>query len=320
MVQHPADDERAALLALLEQRPAVAGDRPGSTSWATIASEVSLRGSAAELWTELHPLTLDGRDAEEPLQRARAQLDAWRDADFRLVTVLDDDYPLMLRAIHQMPPILFVKGVLHADDVGVSVVGSRDASDRGRIIATNIATGLVERGIAVISGLAAGIDTAAHRATLAAGGLPLGVIGTGITGVYPATSASRDLHHRVAAAGALISQFWPDTGPQQRNFPIRNVTMSGLGYASIVVEAGEHSGTRIQARVAVEHGRPVILTDQVAESTAWGRALRQRPGVHVAGSTAEVMSIVEDVLTTARNQDIAVLSAPPHSDYPDAGE
>ena len=77
---------------------------------------------------------------------------------------------------------------------------------------------------------------------------------------------------------------------------MRNVTMSGLGRASVIVEAGEHSGTRIQARVAVEHGRPVILTDFVANETKWGQALKDRPGVYVAGGTAEVLDIVERVL------------------------
>ena len=95
------------------------------------------------------------------------------------------------------------------------------------------------------------------------GGRPIGVLGTGINRVYPASH--RELHDRVAAAGALVSQFLPDAPPTKQSFPMRNVTMSGLGRASIIVEASEHSGTRIQARVAVEHGRPVILTDFVVK-------------------------------------------------------
>ncbi|KAA1250750.1 DNA-processing protein DprA [Mycobacterium simiae] len=300
-----ADEERAALLALLEERPALAGERAGKTSWSTIASEVTLRGSALALWHDLHPPTLDGM-AEPGLQRAGQQLAQWTDpaSGFDLVTVLDAQYPTWLRGIHQMPPLLFVAGELRAEERGVSVVGSRDATGRGRALAAQIAEGLTERGIAVISGLAAGIDGAAHEATLRAGGRPIGVLGTGITRVYPASH--RELHEQVAAAGALVSQFLPDAPPTKQSFPMRNVTMSGLGRASVIVEAGEHSGTRIQARAGVEHGRPVILTDLVVKATTWGKAMRERPGVYVAGSTAEVMDIVEGILDDHDSDDLDV--------------
>ena len=113
---------------------------------------------------------------------------------------------------------------------------------------------------------------------------------------------------RVAQAGALVSQFLPDAPPGKHTFPMRNVTMSGLGQLSVIVEAGEQSGTRIQARVAVDHGRAVILTDRVAEATRWGQALRERPGVHVAGSTAEVMDIVEAVIAANLSDATPVLA------------
>ena len=105
-----------------------------------------------------------------------------------------------------------------------------------------------------------------------------------------------------------MSQFYPDAPPTKQSFPMRNVTMSGLGRASIIVEAGEHSGTRIQARVAVEHGRPVILTDLVVKATTWAKALVNRPGVYVAGSTADVIGAVETVLEASRCDDFAVLT------------
>jgi DNA processing protein len=146
----------------------------------------------------------------------------------------------------------------------------------------------------VISGLAEGIDGAAHEATLRVGGRPIGVLGTGINRVYPASH--RELHRRVAAAGALVSQFLPDAPPSKQSFPMRNITMSGLGRASVIIEAGEHSGTRVQARAGVEHGRAVILTDVVVNATNWSQAIADRPGVYVAGSPAEVMDIVEQVL------------------------
>jgi DNA processing protein len=297
--------ERAAFLALLDERPPLPGEHRRA-SWSEIALEVSLRGSASALWDETHALTLDGMaDPDGVLAGARHRLQTWTDADFDVSTVLDAEYPLALRGIHEMPPILFTKGTLRSDDVGVSIVGSRQASAKGLSMASNIAIGLVERGLSVISGLADGIDTAAHEATLQAGGRPVGVIGTGINGVYPSTAGSRTLHGRVAGAGVLISQFLPDAPPSRTSFPMRNVTMSGLGKASIIVEAGERSGTRVLARAAVEHGRAVILTDVVVNATQWGKQLADRPGVYVAGSTSEVMNIVESIVAEDVRLDIA---------------
>jgi DNA protecting protein DprA len=315
-----ATQERAALLALMQERPRLRGERAGKTAWPTIASEVSLLGSAIKLWEQLHPPAelrdedymlafADVRAADDSdllLKEAMETVHCWEGSpDFDVVSVLDDAYPVALREIHQMPPMLFTKGELRADEVGVSVVGTREPSDLGRSIATNVAKGLVERGISVISGLAAGIDAAAHGATLAAGGRTVGVIGTGINKVYPA--AHRGLHERVAAAGVLVSQFFPDAPPTKQSFPMRNVTMSGMGRASIIVEAGERSGTRIQARVAVEHGRPVILTDLVVRTTKWGKELQRRPGVYVAGSTTEVMDIVAQLVNERPRESLALL-------------
>jgi DNA processing protein len=305
MGETDAFTERAALLALLDERPPLPGEHRRA-SWPDIALEVSLRGSASSLWVEAHALTLDGlADPDAVLAAAGQRLQAWADADFDVLTVLDADYPLALRGIHEMPPILFTKGTPRSDDVGVSIVGSRKASPQGLSMAANIAKGLVERGLSVISGLAEGIDTAAHEATLEACGRPVGVVGTGINRVYPSTASSHALHERVAGAGVLISQFLPDAPPSRTSFPMRNVTMSGLGKASIIVEAGERSGTRIQARAAVEHGRAVILTEVVVNATQWGKQLAGRPGVYVAGSTSEVMSIVESIVAEDVRLDIA---------------
>ncbi len=312
-----ADHERAALLALLTERPAMLGERAGKTSWSTIASEVALRGSALAVWHDTRPdlpPTLDFGDPPAAIPDVPRLDIAWTQvgnqtasADFRMVTVLDEDYPHRLRAIHQMPPVLFVRGELRADERGVSIVGSRRATARGLAIAAHVAESLVRGGFSVIAGLAEGIDGAAHEATLAAGGRPIGVIGTGITQVYPAQH--RVLHERVAAAGALVSQFLPDAPPTKQSFPMRNATMSGLGLASVIIEAGEHSGTRVQARVALEHGRPVIFTDTVVHATTWARDMLDRPGVYVASSTTEVMSIVERLAHTADADDAEVLPA-----------
>jgi DNA processing protein len=234
-------------------------------------------------------------ESDAALVRARDRLAGWRAADFDLPTVLDQRYPLQLRQIEPIPPVLFVQGEFLADEVAVSVVGSRDASARGQQMVGAITRGLVERGIAVISGLATGVDAAAHHATLAAGGRPIGVLGTGITRVYPETN--RALHERVAAAGVLVSQFLPEHPPDKHTLALRNATMAGLSQASVIVEAGERSGSRVHARYALACRRPLILTDAVVASTRWGRELANRPGVYVAGSTAEVLGVVDQLVS-----------------------
>jgi DNA processing protein len=138
-------------------------------------------------------------------------------------------------------------------------------------MAADIARALVARKMTVVSGLARGIDTAAHRAALDAGGRTVAVIGTGIGRAYPAENHA--LQDEIASRGLVLSQFWPDASPDKRSFPMRNATMSGYGLATVVVEAGEKSGARIQARVAVEHGRQVILTDRVVARNTWAREL-----------------------------------------------
>jgi DNA processing protein len=280
-------DEQAALVALLRLRPQ-------AMRWPELTQHVLEHGSAI---AALRNLTGDqlfltsGQEAE--LEAAAADLDAWHSEGLIFSTVLDEQYPARLRDIHQVPPFIFARGELRTDDLAVSVVGSRDASEQGIKMATSVAEALVGEGISVISGLAAGIDTAAHRAAIGAGGRPVGIIGTGIRLQYPA--ANRGLHAQVAERGLLLSQFWPDAPPQKHTFPMRNATMSGYGVATVVIQAGEHSGARIQARMAVEHGRPVILTDLVLNATAWAKELRGRPGVHIAGSTQDVVDVIRSL-------------------------
>jgi len=295
------DAERVALVALLRSRP-------HGLTWPQITAEVDRRASASALWDELHPPTLLDGDAEAPeLAEARADIEAWRTADLGFLTFLDDAYPAQLREIHDLPPVLFHRGTLMSNETGMSVVGSRAATPRGLDVARTIASGLVDRGISVIAGLAAGIDAAAHVAALEAGGRTVAVLGTGLRRYYPAEN--RGLQNRIAAEGLMLSQFWPDAPPTKHTFPMRNTVMSGYGRATIVVEAGEHSGARIQARRAVAHGRPVILTDLVVKANKWPGELLDRPGVYVAGSTAEAMSIVESISSGAAEVDALLAAA-----------
>jgi DNA processing protein len=262
-------------------------------------------GDVEALLDELDPVELFASPEQMSVRAEALELaEAWQAEDFDFVTILDGRYPSALREIHQAPPFLFAAGELQVDDPAVSVVGSREASDRGVSMARSIARALVQRDISVIAGLALGIDTAAHTAALEAGGRTVALIATGIRKQYPAQN--RALHRRIATSGLLLSQFWPDASPQKHNFLMRNATMSGYGLATIVVEAGEHSGARAQARMAVEHGRPVILTDLVVESTSWGRSLVGRPGVTVASSLDEVTATVDKIRTQAAKIDTAL--------------
>ncbi|WP_121433048.1 DNA-processing protein DprA [Actinomadura pelletieri] len=281
-------EERAALVALLQVRPQ-------GLPWGEITARVVEVGSALDVWDRLVPPTLVEAPGESsPLEAAAHDISVWTDQGHTVLTVLDDRYPERLREVHQAPPVLFARGSLLPDDTAVSVVGSRAASEHGMEFAASVAKDLVHRKVTVLAGLAAGIDTAAHRAALDAGGRTVAVIGTGINKVYPA--ANKELHREISARGLLLSQFWPDAPPQKHTFLMRNATMSGYGMATVVVEAGEHSGARTQARMAVEHGRPVILTNMVVRANAWARALVGRPGVHTAGTVDDVSKIVDDLV------------------------
>ncbi len=223
--------------------------------------------------------------------RAAAEIDAWRAAGLQLVTVLDDDYPGNLRGVHDRPPLIFVRGTLLASTArAVSVIGSRRASDAGLTTAARIAEHLTANDYTVVSGLALGIDAAAHTTALRAGGRTLAVIGTGLARCYPPEHEA--LQREIAERGAVISQFWPDTPPSGQTFPLRNVTMSGLSRATVVVEASQTSGARIQARRALAHGRTVFLSAAVLRQP-WARELSGRPGVRVVDSPAQITDELE---------------------------
>ncbi|MEV6969387.1 DNA-processing protein DprA [Hamadaea sp. NPDC051192] len=279
--------EQATLVALLRTRP-------DKMTWPEITAEVVADGTSTQLWERTRPASLLPTPGEaDPIEQAAADIAAWQQSELNFVTVLDADYPARLRGVHEAPPVLFARGELRPAEFGVSVVGSRKASEQGLRVAAAIAEELVRLDMTVVSGLAQGIDTAAHRAALARDGRTVAVIGTGIREYYPATN--RRLQDEIAERGLLLSQFWPDAPPQKHTFLMRNATMSGYGIATIVVEAGETSGARAQARMAVGHGRPVILTDAVVMATQWARDLVERPGIHVACGLEDVVRIVGEL-------------------------
>lgn len=289
----------AALVALL---------RLPKASWPQTAASAIERGDAYELLLEqldeegaLFPLDAP---VEVLLAAAAADIQEWEAEGISVHGCLDAAYPAQLRDVHQVPPLLFTRGRLEADRRAVAVVGTRKASPDGIRIAQAIARSLAEADVTVVSGLAKGIDTAAHTAALEAGGRTVAVIGTGIRKSYPAEN--RDLQEQIAAQGLLISQFWPDSPPTKTGFPMRNAVMSGYAAATVVVEAEHRSGARMQARLALEHGRPVVLPQELLVHD-WARDYAQRPGVYVVTGIQELLSTVE-LLTTRMSPNLESLS------------
>jgi DNA processing protein len=168
----------------------------------------------------------------------------------------DPDYPAMLAVLKPAPP-LWISGAVQADDaLAVAIVGARRASPYGMEVAERLASDLAARGVTIVSGFARGIDTAAHRGALQAGGRTIAVLGCGLDRVYPPENVR--LARDVAAHGALLTQFSPGTPPLPYNFPTRNRTLAALALAVVVVEAEERSGSLITAGFAGDLGREVF--------------------------------------------------------------
>lgn len=228
--------------------------------------------------------------ADEVAARARVddELAAAERVGARLTTVLDEDYPANLRLVPDLPPFLFYRGELRPDDaLSVAVVGTRQASEDGLTRARRMAEGLVERGVTVTSGLARGVDTAAHESTLERGGRTIAVLGTGVTRCYPPENAG--LAERVAAGGALVSQFWPTRPPGRDTFPRRNRVTSGISQGTVVVEASRTSGAKMQARLASEHGKQVFLLRSLVETQEWARSMLAAGRAVQVGSVGDVV-------------------------------
>lgn len=292
-------------------------------NWYLIAREAQRPGGVDRLWAgepvETGPevtkalAALEGAQGhqERYVEAAQAELDKLTQDDARLVTILDRDYPANLRLVHNPPPFLYVRGQLTEDDLrSVAVVGTRQASEEGVKRAGRMARELVDRGVTVVSGLARGIDTAAHTAALDAGGRTIAVIGTGINRYFPAEN--RALTDRIATGGhgAVVSQFWPAASGATWTFPRRNITMSGIAQGTVVIEAGSTSGAKMQARVALEHGKKVFLIKSLTEQQEWARTyVHSRGAIQVENveAVAEALAPAERIHAADRRRAQLVL-------------
>jgi DNA processing protein len=226
---------------------------------------------------------------------AQRELESAAHDGVKITTVLDEDYPLNLRTIYNLPPFLFYRGRLDAeqDARSVAVVGTREASPEGLNRAKRMARLLSERSITVLSGLALGIDTQAHTATLEAGGRTVSVLGSGLRQIYP--KENRDLAERIADTGALVSQFWLDAKPTTYSFPRRNITMSGMGQGTVVIEASKTSGAKMQARLAQEHGKRVFLISHLVTQQKWAQSYLKRPRVVEVKNVEDIINQLDSV-------------------------
>jgi DNA processing protein len=250
----------------------------------------ALEGAAAGLWPGLDEPTLAYLRAPDlaPVEADQA----WRGGapGRHILTPRDPRYPGLLARTADPPQVLYVLGdpeVLAQPQV--AVVGSRHPSPGGAETAFEFARELAAAGLVVTSGLAAGIDGAAHRGALAAGGLTVAVAGTGLDRVYP--SRHRELAHRVAAEGAIVSEYWPGTPPLPDNFPRRNRIIAGLALGTLVVEAALRSGSLISARLAGEEGRQVLaVPGSIRNPLARGCHALIRDGATLVEAPADVLS------------------------------
>lgn len=209
-------------------------------------------------------------DPQELLQRLEGR-------GARIATVLDSEYPYLLRQIAGPPPVLYYRGTLPPrEETTVSIVGTRRATNYGREVTTRIASELAAAGVAIVSGLARGIDGIAHQAALEHGGRTYAVMASGVDIVYPAEH--RHLAERIERSGALISDYPPGTKPDAPNFPARNRIISGLSRATIVTEAPTRSGALITVGFAADQGRDVYaVPGSILSSASEGtnRLIRQ---------------------------------------------
>jgi DNA processing protein len=215
----------------------------------------------------------------------------------RILSIADEDYPASLRAIPDPPCILYVKGdLLPCDANALAVVGSRGASPYGLSSARVFGSRLSQYGLTIVSGLARGIDTAAHRAALDAGGRTIAVLGSGLACIYP--PENEGMFYQIACQGAVISQFPLRMPPLPQNFPMRNRIISGLSKGVLVVEASAKSGALITARCALEQGREVFaLPGEVGRENAYGVNALIKDGACLVMRPEEILETLKPLLS-----------------------
>ncbi len=244
------------------------------------------------------------------------EIDLAQQAGVRIIAFSHPEYPALLRHITDPPPYLYVKGHLDHTEKSIAMVGSRSASSYGITMARRLSRDLAARGLPIVSGMARGVDSAAHEGAIAAGGYTYAILGSGLGVIYP--PENRKLFYKIAECGAVISEFPMMEAPNSYNFPARNRIIAGMSLGTIVVEAARKSGSLITARLAAEQNREVFAVPgniNSAKSTGAHNLLKQG---------AKLVACAQDVIEEFYQlQDVPVQNSPvqnvPVPETPDKG-
>ena len=239
--------------------------RYGSPAGVFAASRLALQKEG------LKPETIQELQDSSILEKANAEIERLEKLNAQVITLEDDQYPDLLREIHDPPIALYVRGDLQKalERPALAVVGSRRCSTYGVNVAESLSRELASHGLTIVSGLARGIDAGAHRGALETNGQTIAVVGTGLETTYP--KEHKKLEEQIIANGAVVSEFPLGTPPLPQNFPYRNRILSGLCFGVLIVEASEHSGSLITARLAYEQGREVFaVPGNITSQTSFG--------------------------------------------------
>lgn len=230
------------------------------------------------------------RDAKQELDPEEYFLELEK-AGIKVVTIFDEDYPDRLREISGAPMIIYYKGVLDSQvlEKCFGVVGTRKPTGYGRVVTEKLTRELVEAGLTIVSGLARGVDTVAHIATIEAGGKTLAVLGGGLSQIFP--SENIRLAEKIASGyGAILTEFPPSYPHLAGNFPARNRIIAGLSKGVLVTEAAEDSGSLITARLAIEQGREVFaVPGPITSSMSEGTSVLLKDGAKLVSTSADII-------------------------------
>jgi DNA processing protein len=267
--------------------------------------------TAARCTPEVAAKLLDPHHAPVP-----RELDLMERLQVRLLTREEDDYPPLLREIHDPPVALYVRGTLAPEERCVAIVGSRRASDYGRRVAGRLAAELTEAGVTVVSGLARGLDTAAHWGAIRAGGRTLACLGCGVDVTYP--YENRRLADAVVSSGALLSEYPMMAPPDAWHFPSRNRIVSGLSLGVVLIEAPARSGALITIQTAADQGREVFaVPGNVDNALNAGAHALLKDGARLVESAEDILSELREPTTMQGTLELGIPAPPPELD---AGE
>jgi DNA processing protein len=263
------------------------------------------RGCSARLAEAL----VRGPDAEACRCIAR-ELDGIQRTQIEVRSILDAEYPRRLLTISDPPPLLYVSGTLHAsDDLAIAVVGARRGTAAGRLVTERLAGDLAEAGFTIVSGLARGVDAAAHRGALEAGGRTVAVLGCGLRRTYP--PEHQRLRDEIEEHGAVVSELSLDAPPHSGHFPRRNRIISGLSYGVVVTEAAIDSGSLITARLAADQGREVFaVPGSVNEETSRGTHALIKEGATLVEHAQDVIDVIAPQLEPAMRSRVSPARSP----------